>query len=73
MFNFKISFVMKKFFLVFMFMMVSVMATAQCNVFLVEPTMRLNFNDREERIKKFQEWCKNTQPENACEKFWRFP
>ena len=28
---------------------------------------------REERIKKFQEWCKNTQPENACEKFWRFP
>ena len=39
---------MKKFFTVFMFVMVSVMATAQCSVFYIEPTMRLNFNDRED-------------------------
>lgn len=29
--------------------------------------------DREERIRKFQEWCKNTQPNNPCSKEWRFP
>lgn len=39
---------MKKYFTVFMLMMVSVMATAQCNVFMIEPTMKLNFVDGED-------------------------
>ena len=29
--------------------------------------------DAEERIKKFQDWCKNTQPKNPARKEWRFP
>lgn len=29
--------------------------------------------DREERIKRFQEWCKNTQPKKAAPKNWQFP
>lgn len=29
---------------------------------------------REERIRKFQEWCKNTQPKtDKVPKNWRFP
>ena len=28
---------------------------------------------REERIKKFQEWCRQTQPQNPSPKKWRFP